>query len=555
MIPLAAGMILVALALTAVQLLPTRELAPLSARAEITFEQSAEGSLGWEQLVTFLAPKYFGTSGAQGSNFWLSGPYWQYWETCLYIGIGGLVAVCASLRLIKNNRYLAFFACIALFGLLYSFGDNFILHTIFFRFIPGFDKFRVPARMIYFFIFGCSILSAFGLQDLFEKLQSQPARLKKGIISIAGAGIIVWLMAQSGAFQSVRNPQQLPQIHALAVSGATTGAVLLLILAGILLLASRKTITPSAAVGALFALQFIDINVFGFDQNNGSVNPDEYYASKSEIVNVLKEDGKQEYFRINSRLGGSMILDRNQGMLDRIFMMEGYTPLALQRIFPPGRGWDQTCDMLNAKYRLVVDRQNQSMGLGKAATYLPRAFMVYRTKIVHDENEERTFMASPEFDPARIVLLEENPALEESPAVPNASVPGRHIEPPDTTYTSAWSASISSYDLNEITMNVTSPKDGYLVMSEIYYPGWNAYVDGAKRTIYRADWNLRAIPLSGGSHRVEVRFEPERFRTGFRLTASTVFVAALILGGAPILARRKRVLKNDPVAPGDTAPP
>ncbi len=429
--------------------------------------------------------------------------------------------------------------------MLYALGDNFFLHSLFFQFIPGFDKFRVPARMIFYFTFGCSLLSAFGLQDLFEKLQLQPLRLRRAIVSIAAAGIIVWLMAQSGAFQSAHSQQQLSQIRAVALGGATTGLVFLLILAGILLLASRRTISPTAALGAFFALQLLDINVFGFEQNNGSVNPDDYYASKSDAVNLVREDGKLEYFRINSRLGGSMILDRNQGMLDRVFMMEGYTPLSLQRIYTPGRGWDQTCDMLNAKYRLVVDRQNQSMRLGVAATYLPRAYMVYRAKIVRDENEERTFMASPDFEPSRTVVLEKNSAG------PNGSDADRRSEPPDTAYTSAWSASITSYDLNEMRMNVTSPKDGYLVLSEIYYPGWNAYVDGAKRTIHRADWNLRAIHLPGGSHRVEVRFEPESFRTGFRLTASTVFVAALILGGAPILARRKRERKIDPVAPGD----
>jgi hypothetical protein len=319
--------------------------------------------------------------------------------------------------------------------------------------------------------------------------------------------------------------------------------VLLLILAGILFLAIRKTITPSAAIGALFALQFIDINVFGFDQNNGSMNPDDYYASKSEVANILKSDGKQEYFRINSRLGGSMILDRNQGMLDRVFMMEGYTPLALQRIFPPGRSWDQTCDMLNAKYRLVVDRQNQSMRLGKATTYLPRAFMVYRSKVFHNENEETSFMTSAEFDPSRMVLLEDTPAGRP----PSDS--GRQAEPSDTAYTAAWSASIASYDLNEVTLNVTTPKDGYLVLSEIYYPGWNAYVDGAKKPIYRADWNLRAIPLAGGNHRVEVRFEPESFRRGLWITSSTLAVSVLVLGGSTILRRRRRAGKSEPVPP------
>jgi hypothetical protein len=240
----------------------------------------------------------------------------------------------------------------------------------------------------------------------------------------------------------------------------------------------------------------------------------------------LKEEGTKEYFRVNSREGGSMVLDRNQGMVDRIFMMEGYTPLALQRIYPPGRDWNQTCDMLNAKYRIAVDRDG-GKGLTRAAAYLPRAYMVYRAKILPAESDERTFMTSPEFDPSRMVALEEDAGIS-----------------PDTSYAPGWTAAITSYTLNEITLDVNSPKDGILVLSEVYYPGWEALVDGKSETVLRADWNLRAIRMPRGAHTVRVRFEPRSFHTGLLVTSSALLLSLAGLGLSAVRGRSKRAASD-----------
>jgi len=92
----AAAVILFALALAALQLLPTLELADLSQRAQITYEKSTEGQLAWSQLITFLFPKFFGTAGAQGYSYWGPGTYWYFWETCVYLGILPLLLAALS---------------------------------------------------------------------------------------------------------------------------------------------------------------------------------------------------------------------------------------------------------------------------------------------------------------------------------------------------------------------------------------------------------------------------------------------------------------------------
>jgi hypothetical protein len=519
MIPLAAGVIGLAVALTAVQLLPTMELAGLSARSEITFQKSAESSLQWPQLVTLLVPKYFGASGAREATYWLTPTAWDYWETCLYVGIPGLLAAAAAVPMARKNRSVAFLVGVCAFAILYALGDNFVFHSFFFHYVPGFDKFRIPGRMSFLFTFAAALLGGFGLKRLLEAAVSAPRESRRFLLGAAGAGIAVWAAAQAGVFQPAANPALYQQIHPLVTPEATTALVLILAVCAVLFFAGRKALSLSAAVAAILLVQVVDMNVFGANQNSGDLSPDAFYGRTSDIVNVIKKDQEHEYFRVNGRKGGAILLDRNQGMVDRIFLMEGYTPLSLQRIYTPAPDWTATCDLLNAKYRIRVDEVQRTMGLDRAEGYLPRAFVVYDARVMADSLVS-PFMVQPSFNPARTVALEERPALAVG----------------DTSYDAGWTAAITSYSENVITLDVTMPKNGYVVLSEIYYPGWQASIDGAPERVYRADWNLRAVPVPAGRHALEVRFAPPPFIRGAWISGLT-FAGCL---GALVVFRLRR---------------
>jgi uncharacterized membrane protein YfhO len=53
-----------------------------------------------------------------------------------------------------------------------------------------------------------------------------------------------------------------------------------------------------------------------------------------------------------------------------------------------------------------------------------------------------------------------------------------------------------------------------LVLSEVFYPAWKAYVDGAPTPISVADHVLRAVALPAGEHVVELRYESAALRIG-----------------------------------------
>jgi hypothetical protein len=371
--------------------------------------------------------------------------------------------------------------------------------------------------MSFLFTFAAALLAGFGLRWLLTN-GDRPA-FKKVLGAVVGAVILVWIGAQAGLFQSNGNAQLTAQIHALVVPEAVTALVLALAAAAVLFLASRKTIPAATALAMVLLLQVIDINAFGGSQNNGTTNPDAYYARSAELVNVIKRDQETEYFRVNARQGGAIIIDRNQGMVDRIFLMEGYTPLSLQRIYPPAQDWSKLCDLMNARYRISLDPAARTMGLERATTYLPRAFMVYDARVMND-SLVKPYMELPSFNPARTVVLEDPPALAAT----------------DTAHDAAWTAKIVSYSENAITLDVTTPKTGYLVLSEVWYPGWVATVDGQQTPVQRADWNLRALSVGPGHHNVEVRFAPATFRSGSWISGLTL--AACL--GALVLLRFRR---------------
>jgi uncharacterized membrane protein YfhO len=89
----------------------------------------------------------------------------------------------------------------------------------------------------------------------------------------------------------------------------------------------------------------------------------------------------------------------------------------------------------------------------------------------------------------------------------------------------AESVTIATYEANKIVLTATASSSGVLVLSEVYDPGWHAYVDGKRADLYEANYAFRAVPLPAGEHTVELRYEPVSLRAGFFISAASLFAA------------------------------
>ena len=77
---------------------------------------------------------------------------------------------------------------------------------------------------------------------------------------------------------------------------------------------------------------------------------------------------------------------------------------------------------------------------------------------------------------------------------------------------------ILSESNNRLDLQVNAEENSLLVLSDTYYPGWKALVDGKETKIYRADYAFRALPLNAGTHRVGFVYDPMSFKLGAGVT-------------------------------------
>ena len=127
--------------------------------------------------------------------------------------------------------------------------------------------------------------------------------------------------------------------------------------------------------------------------------------------------------------------------------------------------------------------------------FLPRAFAVHGSKVLQGEKRILTELKDPRFDPREYVILEE---------AENRAASQSYSE-----------VTVLQAGVDEIELAVEMGDEGFVVLSNQYYPGWRAYVDGKEERIYRANYILMAVPLAEGSHTVKFVYEPAMHQINF----------------------------------------
>ncbi len=77
---------------------------------------------------------------------------------------------------------------------------------------------------------------------------------------------------------------------------------------------------------------------------------------------------------------------------------------------------------------------------------------------------------------------------------------------------------MQGHEPEQIRVRVDTTAARMLVLSEVYYPAWRAYVDGERAEVYAANHALRAVAVPAGKHTVELRYESWTLRLGMAIT-------------------------------------
>lgn len=148
---------------------------------------------------------------------------------------------------------------------------------------------------------------------------------------------------------------------------------------------------------------------------------------------------------------------------------------------------------------------------------LPRAFIVHNTQVLTDEAAYMR-MNRDDFDPRRLLILSA----------------GTELSTRNGAQLDDESVKIVEYKPERITIDVQASADGYVLLTDSWYPGWSARVDGREATIERSDYIFRAVRVSAGSHRVEFEYRPLSLYAG----ASLSLIALGFLVGIYVWSRR-----------------
>jgi uncharacterized membrane protein YfhO len=95
-----------------------------------------------------------------------------------------------------------------------------------------------------------------------------------------------------------------------------------------------------------------------------------------------------------------------------------------------------------------------------------------------------------------------------------------------------------SYTPNKIIIRTKSDRPGIFVLLDNFYPGWQAFVNGEKTKIYRANYTFRAIKVPQGENQIEFIYQPQSFKIGLYLSGAALL---LILTGWIIFWKRKKL--------------
>jgi uncharacterized membrane protein YfhO len=530
---IAAMVFVVGAGLSCIQILPALELIRESVRASLdSYEWSTLASYPLQGIITIFMPHFFGNY-ADGS-MWVSNTPWSIPEQNLYTGILPLVLLgFLSFKERVKKRIVIFAALLAGVSLLLAFGHHTPIYKLVYL-LPGFDRFRAPSKIMVLWVFSMALLAGIGMDGLFSYLRKGSIRrlypILLSVFSLAGL-VIVFHYAPSAVLKVFSPfvlanaiPERMPdaaRIISAELQRLTLFSSFILLL---LVLLCRRLLPLSIGAAALCALLLVDLGYV----HGKSIRYDD---STYERIAVIKQDLTAAFAQYNSlyRVGAFRHpLGANLEMSLGYQTVGGFTALFPSRYheymdkyadYQLPRGWVSffygisrnhvMMDLLNVKYE--ISYANKSIGLRENC--LPRAFIV-PSSMVLAKSQILGFMVGSDFNPRRTILFEKEDIGED----PRLYVSDRSELP--------GNVEITHYRPDRIVLTAEAAHAAYLFLSEVFYPGWRAMVDGHPQRILRGNYLFRVVELPEGRHRVELVFDSLPIKLGMAVSS---FVMVLFL--------------------------
>jgi len=557
---LLAAAVVVGLFISAVQFYPgyvyTKKYSP-RADTKRGYDWAISWSMNEEEAVSQIVPEFSGTNSGEGNYYWGKNAFKDNSE---YAGVISLFLAVIGVFFYRKKEAI-FFGGLALFAFVYALGGTTPVFKIFYYMIPNVKSLRAPSTIMFVFLFSVSLLAGMGVQYLTGKFSEASAQTRKKLkiymLAVPGAlPLFALLFAVAGEsmlslyssifYSSAKTDMiqqnmskwslglmNLPNIKA----GLWLVFLFVSIVAGaVMLFVSRKAGTAVLLIIPLVimidGIRFDSRFIKTYDQRlQFSANPLSDYVGKLpgkyRILN-LKAVGQDylPYFGVEVVTG----YHGNQ--------LRWYDDLlggpSLRNMTNP-----RFLNLINAKYILVpaganiprdyfgpdslkISKEFGQVTLFENGNAFPRAFMVGSYELIPDRKDINPKIQSGESDLRQIVYLEEEPAT----------------KPVGDALTGM--AEIVSYADDSVLVDISADQNALLVLTDNYYHAWEAFVDGEKTDILRANGAFRAVPVKAGTKQVLFKYNRAANNQARMVTVLTLLLVTIILAVYLVLYLKDR---------------
>ena len=551
---------LIFLFLSSIQLIPFLELILNSIRRQgVSYQEATIWSFAPKDILLFFLPDVYGYF-LDVKKYWVT----QCWLKTLYTG--GLPFLLGSFFFFFGKDRKLYFS-LMFFSLFCALGGYNPLYRFLYEYVPFFNGIRYPVKFLSLFILGLSIISGLGFQRLVEFSKEDPNKKLRTLIIALALIFGFLLLGLTLGHQKVQNVLKVrgidfPDFNLLSVNLHHAKRFLFYLTLFFLLLRVGQEVKWRGWAKVLLVF-FLAADLFGNMGFYGKEKSSEYFQ-KTKIMEIISSDkGPFRTFSTSKTISmDTQILAASSSYLN-IFKEKhlpsmnllygvhdiwGNDVLRLKRVDDLYRALTSTrsisatnlMDLYGVKYvisvtpieedprfELIYSRleglpgrredllKENTVKLYRHHNCLPRAWLVKDFRVL-DSNMILATMITKEFHPDREVLLEEDPKWGKE-SFPSAF-------PNKLGFISASN--------NQLRLLVQANENSLLVLSDTYFPGWKAFIDGRETKIYRANYTFRAIPLNAGTHRVEFVYDPLSFKLGAVVTLMGIigcFIVGLFL--------------------------
>ncbi|MEP7289040.1 MAG: YfhO family protein [Chloroflexota bacterium] len=429
----------------------------------------------------------------------------------LYFGVVALALVIYAVW--RRTEGAIFWLVIAAVALGLSFGHGTIIYDVFYNVVPGFSLFRGQERSAFVIAVSMSILAGLGIISLLQSGETTPRRYPLVLWGIAAAGLVL----SAGLFVNWLIVPGTDNKHL----GLVTFSFFVAILTAVLLTDTLVKWSSSRWRGAaIIGLVVFELFSFGRGNPNLEPKPAADRLTPPPLVTPMQAD-KDNLFRID----GAHAVGENYGTLYGLMDIQGISPLRLVSVdrllkLAPSCAWqalsvryvpiENTALLLPSTIVSTQDRPEGPLYLHQLTTVRPFARLVYRTWIEPDDNAALGVLCDPSYNMRESVILPTDPGVTLPASAPTDSA-----------------AEVTHFAPEAITIHTKSAEPAILGVALVYYPSWQATIDGQATTLLRADTALTALVVPSGDHTIQLDYRPASYTIGAAISLVTLLLMAI----------------------------